>query len=330
MIRIKKNKIKAEEYANLILTSKGNYQSVSDKLDNWLLDNLHHPNRTVIKCLRTHIKDILIAEPIQLEKFVKDFKSKGYHTKIYNSSNKKLTTLGTVVKDLFNYDGFRKGKKAIWLAKELNIKSCTYCNSQYTLTVKHDGDTKLLFHLDHFYPKSVYPYLSLSYYNLIPCCASCNMSKSDKPYVLNDNIHPYEDSLDEIAKYEATKKSLLQFLLDVNLNDNKIELQLNLRKTFSGDKGMEKKLNNYKNEFKVESQYQQFKDIVGETYIKGLFYNSSRRKELIDLLNKHSGTTLTNDMINRFIVGNYTEDKDLLRRPLAKMMRDISEDIGLI
>jgi hypothetical protein len=35
-------------------------------------------------------------------------------------------------------------------------------------------------------------------------------------------------------------------------------------------------------------------------------------------------------MINRFIVGNYTEDKDLLRRPLAKMMRDISEDIGLI
>tara|TARA_R110002049_G_C8955322_1_gene546217 strand:- start:75 stop:494 length:420 start_codon:yes stop_codon:yes gene_type:complete len=138
------------------------------------------------------------------------------------------------------------------------------------------------------------------------------------------------DSLDEIAVYEATNKSLALFLLDINKNENQIELQLNLRKQFLGDLQIETKLKNYKSEFKVETQYQQFKDVVGETYLKGLYYNRHRKKELIDFFKKHNGTTLTQEMINRFIVGNYTENKDLLKRPLAKMMRDISKYFKLI
>ncbi|TCL67476.1 hypothetical protein EV196_10232 [Mariniflexile fucanivorans] len=28
--------------------------------------------------------------------------------------------------------------------------------------------------LDHYYPKSLYPYFGVSFYNLIPSCQSCN------------------------------------------------------------------------------------------------------------------------------------------------------------
>jgi 5-methylcytosine-specific restriction endonuclease McrA len=328
MIRIKKNKTKANDFALQYLKPGGKY-SLSTKIDNWLVENPKHPGRGVFKYLDTNIQHILTAEPKDLEKIIIDFDKKGYQKKILNKEGK-LNKLGKTIEEIFNYKGFRKSTKAIWLTNQLKIKSCAYCNSQYTLTVEHDSKTKLLYHLDHFFPKSIYPYLSLSYYNLIPCCASCNMSKSDKPYSVNNNIHPYLDSLDQIAKYEATNKSLAQFLLDINKNENKIELQLNIRKKYLGDLKIENKLKNYKNEFKVETQYQQFKDVVGETYLKGLYYNSNRKKELIVFFKKYKGITLTQEMIHRFIVGNYTEDKDLLKRPLAKMMKDISEDFKLI
>jgi 5-methylcytosine-specific restriction endonuclease McrA len=329
MIRIKKNKKKADQYASKFLKPGAKY-ALTTKIDKWLKDHPSpHTGRGMFQYLKKNDKRILSAEPKELEKIISDFKKKGYEKKIFTKKGK-LNKLGKEVEDIFNYKGFRKSKKAVWLVQELNIKSCSYCNSQYTLTVEHNNETKLLFHLDHFFPKSIYPYLSLSYYNLIPCCASCNMSKSDKPYSIKNNIHPYLDSLDKIAKYEATNKSLALFLLDINKNENQIELQLNVRTKYLGDLETENKLKNYKNEFKVETQYQQFKDVVGETYIKGLYYNSHRKKELSNFFKKNKGITLTQEMIHRFIVGNYTEDKDLLKRPLAKMMKDISEDFKLI
>lgn len=331
MIQIKKNKKNADQFTLQIITSKGNYVSVKKKLENWLaVKSGTDPNRGVINYLHSNISRIISSEPKELEKVITEFQSKGYQTRILNSRTGKLKPLGKEIKIIFNYEGFRDSNKAVLFAKQLNIKSCTYCNTQYTLTVEHNKKTKLLFHLDHFFPKSIYPYLNLSYYNLIPCCASCNMSKSDMPYKLDENIHPYIDNLDKIAKYEAEKNSLVKYLLNVNKNENEIKLQLNIRPKYFGDAKIEKKLDNYKNEFKVESQYQQFKDVVGETYLKGLYYNKYRKKELTDFFKKNKSIVLTDEMINRFIIGNYTEEKDLLRRPLAKMMKDISEDFDLI
>lgn len=329
MIKINKNTINAKKFANQILT-KHSY-SVGNKLDKWLLiANPRNPHRGIIKYIKLNIQKILISEPKDLEKIINEFTAKGYQSRIYDFKNNKLKKIGLTISKIFNYEGFRNSNKSIWLSKELNIKTCVYCNTQYALTVEHNGKTKLLFHFDHFFPKSVYPYLSLSYYNLIPCCASCNMSKSNKPYKISDNIHPYVDSLDEIAKYEATPKSLVEFLLDINKNENKIKLQLNIRNKYLGDLITENKLETYKNEFKVETQYQHFNDVVGETYLKGLFYNSYRKKELVSFFQKYNVTILTQEIIHRFIVGNYTEEKDLLKRPLAKMMKDISEDFNLI
>lgn len=329
MITIKNNKNNVKIYTETILTTTKRSISVKDKLKNLKSDrSLSTEEKNAVSFLHQNIVKIISSDPNKLEDLINEIILKNYHQIIFDSSINELTEFGNKIKDIFNYESFRTSKKAILLTEMLNIKTCTYCNTQYTLNVKHDKKTKMLFHLDHFFPKSVYPYLSLSFYNLIPCCASCNMSKSNKPFKLSENIHPYLENLNEIAKYEADASSLIKFLLNTNNND--ISIQLKIRAKYLGDTKMEKKLENYRNEFKVESQYQQFKDVIGETYLKGLYYNKFRKNEIIDFFKNTKGIVLNDEMIRRFIIGNYTEEKDLLKRPLAKMMKDISEDFKLI
>ncbi|MFK4985705.1 hypothetical protein ACI4B7_28170, partial [Klebsiella pneumoniae] len=80
----------------------------------------------------------------------------------------------------------------IWLARQLNLKCCPYCNAQYTIIANSDaGKTIAKFQFDHFFSKDKFPYLSISLYNLIPSCANCNITKSKKPLNLKDHYHPY-------------------------------------------------------------------------------------------------------------------------------------------
>ena len=51
----------------------------------------------------------------------------------------------------------------------------------------------LPFEIDHFFPKSRYPYLALSLFNLIPVCHYCNMMKSFKNTNKSEwQWYPYE------------------------------------------------------------------------------------------------------------------------------------------
>lgn len=329
MIQLTKNKISASEFSRKILTDKGTYISVRSKMRNWIASNPIHPDHDIMDFIESNLQRIIVAEPERLESFIKEMEVNGYQNRIYNNVTKSLNDIGVILTEIFNYKAFRASVKAVWLADSINVKSCVYCNTQYSLKINHKGKSKLLFHFDHFFTKSVYPYLSLSYYNLIPCCASCNMSKSDRPHLIKENIHPYVESLDRLAKYEAEPTGIANFLLDLNNNENGIKLELLVRNEFLGDSEIEKKVRNYKNEFKIESQYDQFKDVVAETYLKGLYYNSDRKKELVDFFKQYGGVNLSEEMINRFIMGNYTERKNLLKRPLAKMVRDIGEDLNL-
>ena len=86
----------------------------------------------------------------------------------------------------------------------LDIKTCVYCNAQFAITaetepaqtpamIKKRGKRKgrkpnprpavlrANYELDHNMPKSLYPYLCTNFYNLLPCCSSCNRHKSDCP-----------------------------------------------------------------------------------------------------------------------------------------------------
>jgi hypothetical protein len=83
------------------------------------------------------------------------------------------------VNKIFDYTSFSKFNttkyNAYDLIEKLNINVCPYCNRQYTNTIKplsSLGGTRPT--LDHYLIKSLYPYLALSFWNLVPSCYSCN------------------------------------------------------------------------------------------------------------------------------------------------------------
>ena len=60
--------------------------------------------------------------------------------------------------------------------------------------------------------------------------------------------------------------------------------------------------------------------------LKVYYYDESTQREL---RNEFNGV-IDENTIKRFILGNYYLDEDLNNRPLAKMTKDISIQIGLI
>lgn len=79
------------------------------------------------------------------------------------------------------------------------LRVCPYCGMEF---IKPSGKTKQ--QIDHFFPKGRYPFLALSYFNLIPSCDNCNESpnkgqldpieqrtlgnKIQHPYMMNGDI----------------------------------------------------------------------------------------------------------------------------------------------
>ena len=63
--------------------------------------------------------------------------------------------------------------------KDLGIRICPYCGRSYIYRVEKQGKKGMVAvkpQLDHFLPKSSYPFLGMNFYNLIPCCTQCNMA----------------------------------------------------------------------------------------------------------------------------------------------------------
>lgn len=118
-------------------------------------------------------------------------------------------TENRICRQIFRYSALNYKKKrqtestAYWLQRQLGVKVCPYCNRMYTTTLF--GEEKIRPDFDHFYPKSKYPYLAVSLFNLIPSCSMCNKRKGDKAEVIYESeenknlsiIYPYDESFDE-------------------------------------------------------------------------------------------------------------------------------------
>lgn len=94
---------------------------------------------------------------------------------------------------IFEYKQLAKGQ-AYSLIRELNMSACPYCNQEdIIIREPHQIDKSGRSHrpaLDHFLPKSLYPFLALNVYNLLPSGDRCNRSfKADFDMV--DHVNPH-------------------------------------------------------------------------------------------------------------------------------------------
>lgn len=137
------------------------------------------------------IKEIVLGERQVLE---------GYKSRI-----------GKKKSSIINYDVFSKGSAewgAYQLCEKLGIDVCPYCDRQYIFTVTGGKSRITRPEIDHFYPKSKYPYLSCSLYNFIPSCHICNHIKRD---CNKDIIYPYEEEFGNDGKFRICFSKNIDF-----------------------------------------------------------------------------------------------------------------------
>lgn len=300
---------------------KGNYKGPIDRLNELLpiFSNLNQ--QIIIRFLRRHFSEIILLTPKQQLDLIHAFDLKGYNRLIYDSVKKEQTSFGKKITWAFRYTEFREFE-LVKLAGNLNIKACLYCNSQYTLVVKKGNSKVAKLQFDHFFPKSPYPYLSISLYNLIPSCASCNHSKSDTFYKLNELTHPYFEDFHSLFNFAIPTKSHIKLLMGKDVPVNELEPSIALPVLLE--------VENYDKEFHLTGIYQRHTDIVKEIYEKAYAYKEGGKEALLKL--EKNGKKIFNDekQIQRMLLANYTIDVDINKRPLTKFMQDMARNSGLI
>ncbi len=266
--------------------------------------------------IKKRIEYILKAKPDEFENIILEIKQNN----INNDRLKEVFVGGSKYGGNKGYTKFSsKGTStynAYDLAQKLKVNVCPYCNRNYTFTIRNKNSKSTRPDFDHFYDKNTYPILALSFYNLIPSCILCNSRlKSTAKFSLNTHLHPYKDSFKDYAKFQFKVIDSTFFY-----NEKGFELKL---ETF-GNKKAEK----VKEDFALETLYQEHKDIVLELIQKREIYPDSY---IDDLFYQYEGTLFKNrEDVLRHITGGYIEDKDINKRPLSKLIKDISEELDLI
>jgi len=181
--------------------------------------------------------------------------------------------------------------------KLFKLKSCPYCNRNYIFTI--DSKTnRLRAEIDHFYPKSKYPFLALSFYNLIPSCQVCNHTKSNN------------DTKSLRTPYEINKNDFQFSFNPIKIDKNEINLLLT------------EEFQEFDTLFKLNELYKQHDDIVNELQVK--FFHEHTRKHF-ELLAKTFNNQLkfNTDEVYNIITCTYYYERDYHKRPLSKLVGDI-------
>lgn len=218
----------------------------------------------------------------------------------------------------------------------IGIKTCVYCNAQFAVTaetepamtpemIKKRGKRRgrkpqprpaILrgnYELDHNYAKSTYPYLCTNFYNLIPCCSSCNKHKSKLPLAFtlyskrSDGLEPlyFELPTDDLLKFQLRHVSEG---LHVELHDR-------------GDGALAEEFNK---RFAIDAVYKEHSEEIRELLWRHKIYSSSGIAALKDGFKELFQDGFD---IDRFVLGTYADAKDVFKRPLTIMKQDVMKQL---
>lgn len=231
------------------------------------------------------------------------------------------------VRKIFDYEKFVKyddGRFAYQLATDLNCTVCPYCNRQFVFTL-WEATKKTRPQFDHFLDKGDNPFFALSFFNLIPCCSICNSSfKGTATFSLASNLHPLVEGAEEIIRFTVgiTSTGYMQG------KDFLVKLQ---KYRADVDPDRYKRAEENIRAFAVVELYNEHKDYVGDILKKAYVYNDRMVEELLRYKGPANRVLFAGkEEVVGFILGNYLSVGDLGKRPLAKLTRDLAQELGLI
>ena len=216
---------------------------------------------------------------------------------------------------LYLYKKFSDSDEAYDILKIINATVCPYCNRQYTFTIRK-GNLKSRPQFDHYFPKSQFPYLSISVYNLIPSCALCNNGKRNSS---PDRIlYPYEESF-ETKEIRFQADNIVPYILR---EDNDISISLVALETPNENKS--DIISAYNEDFKIEALYKLHSEEARKIIEKKYIFND---EALESICRSYSDAVYDKKYLKELIFGKY-EVEDFINHPLSKFTSDIFEQIS--
>ncbi|NDI78476.1 MULTISPECIES: HNH endonuclease [Psychrilyobacter] len=224
--------------------------------------------------------------------------------------------------------------------------TCPYCNATYLFDLKQrskrggeSGNSDYFAdQLDHYYPKSKYPYLAMSIFNLIPSCPTCNHIKGNK----ENHLHPHFEEMGDNAKFTLSMSCLgeLTGIEFENMKEYKelesdlgtyVSLNFDLEEGFKKrvelkikkdiDSELKERIENSKKIFQLENKYSGVKDEIRDLYFKHKLLSQSQREETLSQFGDSLGIT-PEEMEEVYFGARKTEEH---KRPLSKFINDIRD-----
>lgn len=287
--------------------------------------NRFPPQVSYLNLLIKDLKKIISATPVELNNYKLQFDvlldfnknkctsntSRRRCGKCLNCKNIKLSK---EIQRILNYTRFIES--LILSFAKSKFKTCYICNSQYATSVTKDNNhrNKAKFQFDHVLPKSIYPCFSISYYNLLPICSSCNSIKLHHDLGVEfhnskkvENAFSIKLNPDSLAKYLNNPK----LNLIVEIHDNYKYLS-----TYRGKKLSEK--------FDLKGIYNSHVDIIEELILRKLKYSDAYKDTL-----KNSFSKLFKNISieERILLGTYSKNEGIHKRPMSKFLQDVDKQL---
>mgnify|MGYP002524515373 CR=1 FL=1 len=316
------NKIRsiASTYKDCLKRGQGKYKTPLEKLKTLKSSSiLDDKEKEYVQLIIDKWENLILAEPpftAIISDFERIYTTEGIAEETVADGSKKGKKFYEMIVDAMRYSYVQENiyPKIIY---NLGIRTCVYCNAQYAFSYSSGRNVFSNYELDHWLPKSKYPYLCTSFYNLQPSCSKCNKSKLDRddilPFCLYTNnpneLNPFRFSIDN--------ESCALYLLTHKRDDLQVLFT-------SEETGLKENMDDL---FDISVQYQAHKDVVEEIVWKDKIYN----KTILEIYqDSFESLGFRKYDFNRFILSNFDKEEDILKRPLSKMTQDIAKQLGLI
>lgn len=324
-----------------------------DKLNNKINDLKKRIfSDTKLKTLKSQIKKYSVF----FEQYILNDNCLSFTT--LKDSNKTINSLLEAIfdKDIVEskWDSFRKKTNNVLfeIFNKINLKVCPYCNRSYIPVIEckeKNGKKKILApEMDHFYPKSKYPYLAFSFYNLVPICNTCNSRfKSDN---VKEILNPYKEGFENKIKFKlnGSNEDIINLLSGSDVDKKQFNIELTKNKNIT-DKEYLKRCKNSNEQFHICETYdkmhrQDAVDLVRKislfrpSYSKSFvaIVNYSDLKEIKKIIEKYNIKQSQSDLdaistvftnlnydVTKLLFGNWLDESNDLKEPLSKFKRDI-------
>lgn len=213
------------------------------------------------------------------------------------------------------------------LMNDLDLTVCPYCNRNFikSIQVRQNGNGKDIFvkgQLDHFYPRSLYPYHAICKHNLVPSCPSCNgaSGKHDDNTRTKGVVNPYllADSNGMKFKMAITGKGFADLRTCAQAINIDVDCTANPA------------LANNEEIFHLKKLYATHTDYAAEVYYKSILRTPQAYKQYIGKKMIAHGMKYNDADFERLLLGTYTREEDYNKRPLSKFCADITKQRKLI